>query len=351
LAAFKRVIDNSAFILGAEVSNFEKQIENYLGVTYAVGVSSGTDALYIALRSLGIGPGDEVITTPLSFVATAEAVIRCGATPVFADIDPNHWGLCPVSTAKVRTKATRAVLPVHLFGHPGSIVELQRYCHDEGLFLVEDACQALGAHVNQRPLGTLGHIGVFSFFPTKPLGGFGDGGMIVTKDERLFSHAKELRSHGLNGDGVYASLGGNYRLDGLQAALLSVKLSHVDSHRRLRRKIAERYSNALLASTLLRPPCVTEEGIDAAWSLYTLRVPRHRDALIRHLNTCGIESRIYYSKLLFEQPSLRDRCRIGEIEHAKNLTNEVLSVPCYAEMTEREQQQVVDALLTFSPPQ
>jgi dTDP-4-amino-4,6-dideoxygalactose transaminase len=242
------------------------------------------------------------------------------------------------------------VLPVHLFGHPGSVVELQRYCHDEGLFLVEDACQALGAQVDHRPLGTLGQVGVFSFFPTKPLGGFGDGGMIVTKDTTLFTHAKEHRSHGLNGDGVYASLGGNYRLDALQAALLSVKLSQVDNNRRLRQKIAERYSSALIGSPFIRPPCVTNDGIDAAWSLYTLRVPQHRDALIRHLSICGVESRIYYSKLLFEHPSIQDRCRVGDMEHAKNLTTEVLSVPCYAEMTDREQQQVLDALLTFSPP-
>jgi dTDP-4-amino-4,6-dideoxygalactose transaminase len=184
-AAFVRVTTSGSFILGAEVSDFEQRCATLLGTTHAIGVSSGSDALFLSLAALGIGPGDEVITTAFTFIATAEAILRTGATPVFADIDPNHLGLCPDSTRRMLSAKTRAVLYVHLYGNLGSIDEHARLCEEHGLFLVEDACQAFGARLGGRYAGTWGSVGCYSFFPTKPLGGLGDGGLCVTDDPAL----------------------------------------------------------------------------------------------------------------------------------------------------------------------
>lgn len=347
--AFRRVLRSNAFILGPEVSGFERHVERYLGRGHAVGLSSGSDALYVALRALGIGPGDEVITTPFSFVATAEAIVRCGATPVFADIEPSSFGLCPASTARMRTSTTRAVLTVSLYGHPGTVLELERYCHDEGLFLVEDACQSFGATIDNRPLGTIGKIGVYSFFPTKPLGGIGDGGLLVTSDEALTETAKRLRVHGVNALGKYSTLGGNFRLDALQAALLDVRLGHVDESRNARRTLVEHYRVKLAESPYVHAPVVPATSVESAWSLCTLRIPEHRDRVQSHLAQWGIEARVYYATLLSEQPSLSAVSRSDDLPVARAASREVLSIPCYPGLPPQDQKRVIDALLSFSP--
>ncbi|MGC4065960.1 MAG: DegT/DnrJ/EryC1/StrS family aminotransferase [Polyangiaceae bacterium] len=349
LAAFSRVLDGNSYILGPEVANFESHAARYLKVGHAVGVSNGSDALYLALLALGIGPGCEVITSPLTFVATAEAILRCGATPVFADIELDSFGLCPASTARMRTARTRVVLAVHLYGHPGKVLELAEYCAKEGILLVEDACQSFGARARDRAVGTLGSAGVYSFFPTKPLGGFGDGGLVVTEDERVARDIRAFRSHGVGASGQYERLGGNFRLDALQAALLDVKLAHVDESRRKRRVLAERYYDALTNHPALVPPVGPDASSESAWSLYTLRVPRGRDALRAHLSALGLESRIYYSALLSEQPLFAKVSRSDALPNASRAANEVLSIPIYAGMTFEAQSRVIDALNAFRP--
>lgn len=348
-SAFQRVLRNSAFILGAEVSNFERHVVDYLGGGHAVGLSNGSDALFVALRTLGIGPGCEVITSPFTFVATAEAIVRCGATPVFADIEPDSFGLCPASTARMLSPKTRAVLAVHLYGHPGNVLELERFCAEHDLALLEDACQAFGAKAGGRPVGTIGTIGVYSFFPTKPLGGFGDGGLLVTQDDALAAQAKRLRSHGLGTKGDYELLGGNFRLDSLHAALLDVKLSRVDWAREERRAIASRYDRALAHSTHLRPPTPPDRSVESAWALYTIRVPRHRDALLRHLEAHHVEARIYYPKLLTDQPLFSSSSRADDLVHARVACREVVSIPIFAGLSFEVQQRVIEALGSFAP--
>jgi dTDP-4-amino-4,6-dideoxygalactose transaminase len=348
-AAFERVLDSSAFILGSEVTALEEQVSSYLGARHAVGLSNGSDALYVALLALGIGPGDEVITTPFTFVATAEAILRCGATPVFADIDPENFCLCPASTKRMRTARTKAVLTVHLYGSPGTVEAIARYCDEEGLSLIEDACQAFGARVAERAVGTLGAIGVYSFFPTKPLGGFGDGGLVVTASETIARTVRSLRSHGVGPRGNYNQLGGNFRLDSLQAALVGVKLAHVNRHRAARTVLAQRYDAALAGHRLVRPPARPALSHTAAWSLYTVRVPRHRDTLAAYLATQGIETRSYYPHLLSAQPLFTSRARSDKLPCAEAISQEVLSLPIYSGLEQAAQDRVIDALLSFTP--
>ena len=347
--AFSRVLQSGAYILGEEVAKFEQLSAEYLKVGHAVGLSNGSDALYLALLALGIGPGDEVITSPFTFVATAEAILRCGATPVFADIDAANFGLCPVSTARMRTERTRAVLFVHLFGHPGKIQEIAEYCDREGLFLIEDACQAFGACAGERCVGTLGDIGVFSFFPTKPLGGFGDGGLLVTANDTLAATVRSLRSHGVGPGGLYENLSGNYRLDAMQAALLSVKLGTVDASRYARTCIAERYIEALKGALHVISPTAPKPPIESAWSLFTVRAPTHRDELLKHLAANGVEARAYYPRLLSDQPIFQYRSHADELTFARLATDQVVSLPIYAGLSESAQDRVMDALQRFRP--
>jgi dTDP-4-amino-4,6-dideoxygalactose transaminase len=349
IAAFSRLLEQNSYILGPEVANFEAHAARYLGIAHAVGVSNGSDALYLALRALDIGPGTEVITSPLTFVATAEAILRCGATPVFADIEPESFGLCPASTARMRTSRTRAVLAVHLYGHPGRITELADYCASEGLSLVEDACQAFGARAEGRAVGTVGAMGIYSFFPTKPLGGFGDGGLVVTSNARQADAVRAMRSHGIDASGAYASLGGNFRLDALQAALLDVKLTQIDASRRARRLLAERYRDALTNHPNLMAPEHPAPPSESAWSLYTLRVRRGRDALRTHLAARGIESRVYYPSVLPDQPLFANVSRSDALPNAMRASAEVLSIPIYAGLTLEAQSRVIDTLDAFDP--
>lgn len=340
---------SSSFILGAEVSHFEQQAASYLGSRYAVGLSNGSDALYLALRALDVGSGDEVITSPLTFIATAEAVLRCGATPVFADIEPDSFGLCPASTKRMRSSKTRAVLTVHLYGHPGTALELARYCQSENLPLVEDACQAFGASLGGRKAGTIGRVGIYSFFPTKPLGGFGDGGLLVTEDEGLAARVKAMRSHGMAAEGRFETLAGNFRLDGLQAALLGVKLKQVDRMRTCRQQIAQRYNEALAPLSHVCPPPAPPSAIESAWSLYTLRAPGQRNHLLSHLQASGIEARVYYPLLLPEQPLFVDHSRSDRLDCAKTATSQILSLPMYAGLSHDAQCRVIEAVASFEP--
>jgi len=346
-AAFARVVSSGAFILGQEVSEFEHQCATLLGTNHAIGVSSGSDALFLALTALGIGPGDEVITTAFTFVATAEAVLRTGATPVFADIDPNHLGLCPESTRRMLSPKTRAVLYVHLYGNVGSIVEHAQICAENGLFLVEDACQAFGARLGKQYAGTWGQIGCFSFFPTKPLGGLGDGGLCVTHEPTLAENLRQLRAHGVAKNGESAVLSGNFRLDALQAALLCEKLPQVEAWRLVRSRIAETYTAALRTCVRIKAPSDVNVLTCPAWALYTVRVPAERQLLQHHLNEQGVDTRVYYPSVLANHRAFSQRCRCDTLTEALRASTEVLSIPSYFGLSSGQQQQVIDALMTW----
>jgi dTDP-4-amino-4,6-dideoxygalactose transaminase len=346
-AAFERVVTSGAFILGDEVAGFERRCANLLGAAHAVAVSNGSDALFLALKALGIGPGDEVITTAFTFIATAEAILRTGATPVFADIDPIHLGLCPASTQRMLSAKTRAVLYVHLYGNLGSISEHARLCREHGLWLVEDACQAFGARLDERYAGVWGDIGCYSFFPTKPLGGLGDGGLCVTDDPNLLDRLQTLRAHGVKRGGQCETLSGNFRLDALQAALLSEKIALVEPWRLARANIAARYTESLRDCRHLQTPIDPSAVAAPAWALYTLRVANDRKGLRIHLEKHGIESRSYYSSVLADHAAIASCCRRDALTQAVRASHEVLSVPIYFGLTAEAQQRIIERVLAW----
>jgi dTDP-4-amino-4,6-dideoxygalactose transaminase len=346
-AAFERVVARGNFILGDEVSAFERGCAEHLGVRHTIGVSSGSDALLLALRAIGVGPGDEVVTTAFTFIASAEAIVRAGATPVFADIDPETMCLCSSSTERLLTPKTRAVLYVHLYGNPGPIAEHAELCRRKGLFLIEDACQAFGTRSDNRAAGTWGSIGCFSFFPTKPLGALGDGGLCVTDDPGLCDRLRLLRTHGLGKRGECQAIGGNFRLDALQAALLLVKLDHAERWRLEREAIASEYAQAFRRCQRVVAPRLRAANT-SSWSLYTLRVPEARQELREFLECRGIESRIYYPTLLADQAAIAACCRCDELTEARRATREVLSIPIYSGLAAAARERVVDGVSAWS---
>lgn len=342
--AFERVLANGAFILGREVAHFENECCNRLGTEHAVGVSSGSDAIFLALRALGIGPGDEVITTAFTFAATAEAIVRTGATPVFADIRRGDLCLCPTHAERMIGARTRAILYVHLYGNTGSIAEHAALCRREGLHLVEDACQAFGAQAQGRAAGTWGDIGCFSFFPSKPLGALGDGGLCVTRAPELAQRLRQLRVHGFDQTGTSMSVSGNFRLDALQAALLLPKLAEVERFRVAREQIAHRYCDELRHCRGLALPSLGSASTRHAWSIFTLRVEGDRAELSQHLTRHGIESRVYYPHALSTHPAFDSRCRCGVLDQTNQAIREVLSIPIYFGLTPQSQDRIIESL-------
>jgi dTDP-4-amino-4,6-dideoxygalactose transaminase len=328
--AFNRFLDEPRFILGEHVAQFERAAAEQLQVAHAIGVSSGTDALLCSLLALGVGPGDEVITTPFTFAATAEAIVRSGAVPRFVDVDPDSLNIDVNAVAAALTPRTRALLPVHLFGSPVDMTALLQLAERHGLPVLEDAAQAWGARYRDQPVGGLGRLGAFSFFPSKPLGGWGDGGLIVTQDAALAERCRQLRSHGKNGRGEFELLGGNFRLDALQAALLAVKLPHVAQWQRERTEIAEQYSRDLADVPGLRLPSPPTQGA-SAWSVYTLRITTNkagdRDAVRAALQKRGVETAIYYSRPLHFEPAFQG-ARVP-LPVAEQAAREVLSLPIF----------------------
>ena len=271
--AFKEVLESGQFILGPKTTEFEAQLSSYLGVRHAIGVNSGTDALVIALRALGVTAGDEVITTPFSFFATAEAISLVGATPIFADIDLNTFNLDPANITKLISHKTKAVIPVHLFGHTADLSPMLELCSDAGLKLIEDCAQCLGGKYRARKTGTIGHASAISFYPTKNLGAFGDAGVIATNDDEMATQAKTLRSHGAVRKNIHESIGYNSRLDALQAAFLLVKLPYLDEWNLLRREAAARYTNNLKGIEGLITPQEAEYAFHI-FHQYTIRLAK-----------------------------------------------------------------------------
>jgi len=344
--AMERVIRSQRFILGEEVAAFEREIAAYLGVEHAIGVSSGTDALTIALSALSIGEGDEVITTPYTFFATTGAILRVGAKPVFVDIEPDSFNLNAELVAQAVTPRTRAILPVHLFGQMADMRALRAIATDHGLALIEDAAQALGALQQGTRAGALGDIGCFSFFPTKNLGAFGDGGLVTTNDDRLAELSRSLRSHGFSAKHLSQRLGGNYRLDALQAAILRVKLPYLEGFNARRRRNARHYSEVAGPSLSLPREL---PGRTHVYNQFVVR-SRERDALAAHLLACGVRTEHYYPIPIHLQPACaRFGYLVGSLPEAESAARQALALPIFPELEDWMLNAVVEALRSFDP--
>ena len=346
LAAITRVCDSQRFILGPEVDALERELSAYLGVAHAVSVSSGTDALLAAFMALGIGAGDEVITSTFSFFATAGCVARVGATPVFVDIDPVTYNLDPALVQRAITTRTRAIVPVHLYGLCVDMDPLLVVAREKGIPIVEDAAQAIGATYQSRQAGTIGAIGCFSFFPSKNLGAFGEGGLIATSDSTLASEIKLLRNHGAEPKYFHKRIGGNFRLDALQAAVLRVKLPHLERWTSMRQRNAERYKtlfeDAGLTDRVTLP--TTPSDRRHIFNQYVIRVAE-RGHVRRVLDDRGIGTEIYYPVPFHLQECFSSLGhRRGDFPHAEAAADSVLALPIYPELTMEQQRAVVGAL-------
>jgi dTDP-4-amino-4,6-dideoxygalactose transaminase len=346
-AAIRRVVENTSFILGKEVQAFEQAFAQYCGADHCIGVSSGTAALHLALRAAGIGPGDEVITSPFTFVATAEAIWMAGARPVFVDIHPRYYCIHPDLIERAITPRTKAIMPVHLYGQPADMGPIMDIARRHQLLVIEDAAQAHGAEYHGRRTGTLGDIAGFSFYPGKNLGAYGDAGAVVTNNAELAERVRMLRDHGRRSKYEHEILGYGERLDALQAAILAAKLPHLEAWTERRRALAHRY-HQLLAGVPVELP---EEmpGTRMVYHIYAIRTS-HRDALLQHLNAQGIGAGIHYPIPLHLQPSLRYLgYQPGDFPEAERASQEVLSLPLYPEMTDEQQDMIVEAIRQFFP--
>lgn len=349
-AAVQSVLESQRFILGPEVEALESEIADYLGCAHAIGVSSGTDALLAALMALGIGPGDEVITTPFTFFATAGAIHRLGAIPVFVDVDPDSLNLDPDRIEAAVTDRTRAIVPVHIFGKAADMTAMGEIARHRGLAIVEDAAQSIGADHRGVPTGTLGDLGCFSFFPSKNLGGIGDGGLVTTNDDDLADEVRRLRAHGSKPKYHHHVVGGNFRLDAINAAVLRVKLRHLDDWTRARRRAADRYLDLFDDADLLDGSFGVHAGDDDGRHVYhqfVVHVPR-RDELRDHLGRCGVGSAVYYPTPLHLQPCFESLgYAAGDLPNAEEATVTVLALPMYPELTHEQQAHVVDSIAAF----
>jgi dTDP-4-amino-4,6-dideoxygalactose transaminase len=346
--AVERVFTSQAFILGDEVAQFEAEAASYCDARDAIGCASGTDALVLALMALDIGPGDEVVTSPFTFFATASAIHRVGARPVFVDIDPVSMNLDPEQIERAITPKTRAILPVHLFGQCADMEPLWRVAVRHGISIIEDAAQSIGAEYRGRHAGVLGEIGCFSFFPTKNLGGAGDGGMLTTDDFDLSRRLRRLRVHGDVGGYRHAEIGLNSRLDALQAAVLHVKLAHLENWTEARRSNAQRYESLFTQYGLLDLVSLPCELPDCrhVYNQFTIRAKQgRRDSLLAALRQQQIGAAIYYPVPLHLQDCFRSLgYQPGDFPAAEAASAEVLSLPIFAELGAHRQETVVRAV-------
>jgi dTDP-4-amino-4,6-dideoxygalactose transaminase len=343
LAAMAGVLDSARFILGPAGEALEAEVAALCGVRHAIGVASGTDALRVALAALGVRPGDEVITPAFSFIASSSTILMAGATPVFADVEPDTLALDPRAVERAITARTRAIMPVHLYGHPAPLDALAAVARGHGLALVEDAAQALGASWQGRPVGAWGDVACLSFYPTKPLGACGDAGMIATDRDDVAAHARRLRHHGDGGRYRHVELGWCSRLDELQAVILRVKLSRLGDWIAARRRIAARYRAGLAGLVLDLPG--ERPGAHHVYSLFTVRHPR-RDAFIRALTDLGVGTAVHYPIAVPDQPmfqALRSDAAMAWPESAR-AAREVVSLPCYPELRDDEIETVIAAV-------
>jgi len=374
----KKVLDilfSAQYIMGQNVKSFEKEFSEYIGIKHSISVANGTDALVIALKALGIGEGDEVITTPFTFFATAEAISAVGATPVFCDVRLDTFNIDPEKIVEKISKKTKAVMPVHIFGQPCDMDEINQIAKKHNLYVIEDACQAVGSQYRGKMIGTLGHIACFSFFPTKNLGCAGDGGMIVTNDDNLATICKALRIHGSgeNGEKAYNLLnnineeveeettqdntiynplkyynyliGHNSRLDEIQAAILRIKLPHLDEWNDKRRQNARYYNEELKDIKLVTP--YEDEEVKHIYHMYILQSEK-REEIVSYLKEKGIATGIYYPVPLHLQKAYTNLgYKEGDMPNAEYLSKRTFAIPMFAELTEEEMKYIVQAIKGF----
>jgi dTDP-3-amino-3,4,6-trideoxy-alpha-D-glucose transaminase len=346
LEVVERVARASAFTLGPELEGFEQSFASVCETDHAVGVSSGTAALELALRGLGIGPGDEVIVPTYSFIATAEAVSTVGATPVLVDIDEETALITAEIVEQALTSRTRCVIPVHLFGRTVEMDPILALCGDRGIAVVEDACQAHGARYRGRPVGSLGDAGCFSFYPTKNLGAWGDGGALVTNDEELARKVRLLRSHGEGTRHVHELVTGTHRLDALQAAILNVKLGHLAGWNQRRRDVGATLRSALTSSDLVLPSPPSTDG-DHVFHLFVVRTKR-RDELRAHLDSCGVASAVHYPTPIHLQPAYAELGLVpNDLPVAERLATESCSLPIFPAIENWQVAETVAAVESF----
>ena len=345
------VIENQMFIQGPEVEQLENEVAEFCGAARGIGCASGTDALLLPLMALGVGPGDEVITTPYSFFATAGSIWRTGAKPVFVDIDPETYNIDPARIEAAITPRTRVIIPVHLYGQAADMDPILEIARKHDLFVLEDAAQAIGAAYHGRQAGTLGQAAAFSFYPSKNLGGFGDGGMMTTDDPVLGRKLARLRVHGMEPKYHHHEIGINSRLDALQAAVLRVKLRHLDTWTLLRRESAARYKTLFQAhglTDLVTLP-VERQGCYHVFNQYVVRVPAPvRDPLREYLTSRQIGTEIYYPIPLHLQPCFASLGhRPGDFPEAESAARETLALPMYPELSDEQQRYVVGSIRQF----
>lgn len=347
-AAVRRVLASGQYVLGEEGRQLEQAVARACGARFGVGVANGTDALHLGLRALGVGPGDEVITSPLTFIATIEAILMIGARPVLADIDPVTCTLDPAQVRRRLTRRTKALLPVHLYGQAADMAPLLGLARRRGLVVLEDAAQALGARYRGRPVGGLGDAGAISFYPTKNLGGYGDSGMVVTNSAAVARRLRTLRNHGASRPHHHTQLGVNSRLDELQAAALRVKLRRLARWHARRRRLANLYMRLLTPIPEVTPP-VEAPGRTHIYHIYAVRVPAAcRDALRRSLAGQGIGTMRYYPRPVHLQPAMRRLgYRRGSFPHAERAVRELVALPLYPELPDSAIRTVASAVQRF----
>jgi len=346
--AIKRVLESTVFIGGKEVEEFEKEIAEFCGVKHAIGLNSGTDALFLSLKALGVGPGDEVITAPFTFIATAGVIANCGAKPVFADIKSDTFNISPELVEGLITPRTKAIIPVHLFGQMADMDEIMAIAKNHNLFVVEDAAQAIGATYRVKKAGSIGDIGCLSFFPSKNLGAYGDGGMIITDNEGLFQKVKLLKNHGSSPKEKYLNLiiGTNSRLDAIQAAILRVKLKYLAKWSKERAEKAAYYSENLKGVGDIITPVMGDDR-NHIFHQYTIKT-KSRDELQRYLKEKEIPTMIYYPLPLHLQPAFEYlNYKSGDFLESEKAAKEVLSLPIYPELSKIEQNLIIKKIKEF----
>ena len=342
------VLSSGQYINGPVVESFSTEFKNYIGASESVVCNSGTDALYLALRALGIGPGDEVITSSFTFIATAEAVSAVGATPVFVDIDLATFNLNPALIEQAITSKTKAILPVHIFGLPADMDAVIAVAEAHQLPVIEDCAQATGAQWGEKKVGSIGKVGCFSFFPTKNLGGCGDGGALTTNDPDIAATAKLLRDHGSKVRYYHEAIGINSRLDAVQAAILRVKLQHLEKWNAQRQAVASRYENLLQGVDGVRSPQANPGGT-SVWNQYTILIEgstgEKRDRLREKMQAAGISTMVYYPVPLHQQSVYADLgYAAGSLPSTETAAGQVLALPMFPELTAEQQEQVVSTL-------
>jgi dTDP-4-amino-4,6-dideoxygalactose transaminase len=347
--AVLRVLDSTQFILGEEVAAFEREFAAYCGTTEAIGVNSGTSALHLALLAAGVGAGDEVVTVPFTFVATAAAVVYAGATPVFVDIDPETFTMAPAQIEKAITPRTKAIMPVHLYGHAADMDPILEIARRRGLVVIEDAAQAHGAIYKGRRCGSMGAMAAFSFYPGKNLGAYGEGGAVVTSDPALAKKVRILRSWGEERRYEHRVKGFNYRMDGIQGAILRVKLRHLEAWTEARRARAADYGRAFAGTGIVTP--VERPQCRHVYHVYAVQMS-HRDATRAALQSADIQTGIHYPIPVHLQPAHADLgYGAGDFPVSEQVAAQVLSLPMFPEMTSEQVQQVAAAVLAVERPQ